>query len=64
MFPRTNKIPRENTEELIEGNAKMLEQMLNQANWKVLLRYYFWGLGIFLLSLFSILAVIRLAIKI
>lgn len=64
MFPNTNKIPQQLPEDMLEGNAKLLEQLLSSANWKKLMYFYFCGLGILLVTLFSIIVVIRLALSI
>lgn len=63
LFPDTNKISQQMPEDSIESNAKLLEQLLSKANWKRLLSFYFTGLGILLITIFSILVVIRLAIN-
>jgi len=62
-FPETNKIHQQ-IEEKMGENAKLLEERLKQINWSVFLRVYASLLGVFLVSTFLIIAVIRAALKV
>ena len=61
-FPHTNKL-NEGLPEQVESSAELLQEHLKKVDYKYLARIYFYGLGIFLITLFSIIATIRLAIK-
>ena len=63
-LPETNKIHQDKLEEKFGANADLLLKKLNEVEWKNLIKYYFFALGIFLVSLFCIIAVIRLGLKI
>ena len=64
-FPATNKIHKEKpVDEQFGENAKALEEMLSKINWFYLNKIYFAGLGVFLVSIFLIIVVIRLALNI
>lgn len=62
-FPRTNKIPQLITEK-VSDNAKLLEELYDAINWKKLLYFYMRVFGIFLVSLFLVIVVVRLALLI
>lgn len=62
-FPQTNKIHQEQPiDERFGENAKALEEILSKINWRFLLKVYFAGLGVFLLTLFLIIVIVRLAL--
>lgn len=62
-FPPTNKMHKKFNERFGE-NAKLLEEHLTKLNWKIWARAYAIFFGIFLVSLFLIIAVVQLALKI
>jgi len=62
-FPKTNKL-NEGLPEAIESSAEQLQEHLKRINYRLFTKAYFYGLGIFLITLFSIIVVIRLAIRI
>ena len=59
-FPKDNKIHRDQPE-LIESNAKLLEDLAKQVDWRYVRIAYFWGFGFVLLTLFLVIFVCRLA---
>jgi len=59
-FPRGNKLSR-GLPEKVESSAKLLEDHLAKLNYRLFIKVYFAGLGIFLITLFSIIVVARLA---
>ena len=59
-FPPTNKL-NEGIPEAVESSAELLQEHLKKIDYKFLVRTYFLGLGIFLITLFSIIATVRLA---
>lgn len=61
-FPHANKLNEGLPEEII-SSAKNLEDHLNKINWQVFAIAYLYGLGFLLVTLFTIIATIRLAIK-
>lgn len=62
-FPKTNKIHR-TFEEQVGDNAAALEELLNTFQWKLWLYRYMAVFGVFLVSLFLVIAVVRLALLI
>jgi hypothetical protein len=61
-MPQSNRLLK-GVPEAIKGNAEMLQEHLSKLDYKLFLRAYFIGLGIFVITLFSIIATIRLAIS-
>lgn len=63
-FPETNKIKQE--EKSVESstleNAKLLEQMVNKVDWKVLAKAWALGLIMLCITLFAIIVTIKLAL--
>lgn len=64
-LPRTNHVDQTvPLDQSFGENAALLQTKLGLQNWRVLLRYYAAALGIFLVSAFVIIVVIRAAFKI
>ena len=59
-FPPTNKL-NEGLPQQVESSAELLQEHLKKVDYKFLAKVYFYGLGIFLITLFSIIVTIRLA---
>lgn len=62
-LPPTNKIHQE-FEEKFGQNAQFLEDLLKQINWKLFIKAFFIILGMVLLTLFTIVFVVKLALVI
>lgn len=62
--PQGNKIPQDDIKDITKRKAKIIEEHIEQANWKLLLKTYFIGLGIFIITLFLILFIIDLSFSI
>ena len=60
-FPSINKIHQEAGS--VGENAKLLEEKIKSINWNVFVRFYFTCLGIFLVSIFSIIFIVKLALS-
>lgn len=66
-FPRSNKIPTGFVASLKERageNAALLQELIESIQWRVFFRFYCAIFGIFLVSLFLVIAVVRLALLI
>lgn len=59
-FPPTNKL-NEGLPETVESSAEILQEHLKKVDYRFLIKTYFLGLGIFLITLFTIIATFRLA---
>lgn len=59
-FPATNKFKQRTFGE----NAKLLEELAARPDINKVIKAYFVGLGIFLITIFSIIATVRLALAI
>ena len=59
-FPPTNKYD-QNLEDKFGENAKLLEEFLNRIQWKVIAYHYWVFFGQFLLSIFLLIVIVRLA---
>lgn len=62
-FPRTNKIA-QLIPDAITQNAQLLEDLYDSIKWGKLLNFYARFFGIFLISLFLLIAVVRVALLI
>lgn len=62
-FPETNKI-HQNFEESFGMNAQLLEEAMKRAHWRYIIGVYFAGLGIFLVTMFLLIVVVRIALNI
>lgn len=59
-FPDTNKQEQDpKIEGAVGDNAKALEMILKRVDWKFLVRAYFIGLFLLLVTLFSIIVVVK-----
>lgn len=65
-FPKTNKIPQgfESLKSTVGENAALLQELFLSIKWRVFFRFYCAFFGIFLVSLFLIIAIVRLALLI
>lgn len=63
-FPSTNKIKKPVIDQNAGENLALLEQKIQKANWRYLLKAYAVILGVVLVSLFLLIVVIRLALSI
>ena len=61
MFPKTNK---QAINETVGDNAKMLEESVKTVNWRLLTRAYLNVLGLVLVTIFSLIITVRLALSI
>lgn len=61
-FPHTNKL-NDGVPNPVESSAELLESMAKTTDFKYLLKIYFCMLGVLLITLFSIITTIRLAIS-
>ncbi|MDF1498533.1 MAG: hypothetical protein P1P85_04245 [Patescibacteria group bacterium] len=59
-FPATNKIHQEK----FGDNAKLLEELCDRKDFKKIIKSYFILLGVFLITLFSTIITVRLALNI
>lgn len=59
-FPSTNKLL-QGVPEQVESSTEVLQEHLKKIDYLLFAKAYFYGLGIFLITLFSIIAVSRLA---
>lgn len=59
-FPHTNKL-NEGLPEAVESSAELLQEHLKKVDYKFLARAYFYVLGLILITLFSVIATVRLA---
>lgn len=62
-FPKTNKL-NEGLPEAVQSSAEILQEHLKKINYKLFVKTYFYALGIFLITLFSVIATVRLALKV
>lgn len=62
-FPHTNKLE-DGLPEAIQSSAELLDEHLKKVDYKLFAKAYFIGLGIFLITLFSIIATVRIAMHI
>jgi len=62
-FPPTNKL-NEGLPEAVESSAELLQEHLKKVDYRLFTKAYFYGLGVLLITLFSIIATVRLAINI
>ena len=60
-FPKTNKI-HQSLEQAVGENAALLQELLESIKWRRFFHFYSAFFGIFLVSLFLTIAVIRLAL--
>lgn len=60
-FPNTNKVHKQPIPEIVESNAKVLENHLKSVNWQVFGKAYLVVLGYVLLTIFSVVVVLGLA---
>lgn len=61
-FPHTNKL-NEGLPNPVESSAELLESIAKKTDFKYLAKVYFSILGVFLITLFSVITTIRLAIS-
>ena len=61
-FPHTNKL-HEGLPEQVESSAEVLQEHLKKIDYRLFIKAYFYGLGVILFTLFSVIATIRLAIR-
>jgi len=61
-FPHTNKL-NEGLPEKIESSVEVLQEHLKRIDYRLFVKAYLYGLGVVLFTLFSVIATIRLAIR-
>jgi hypothetical protein len=59
-FPPTNKL-NDGLPEVIESSAELLQEHLKKVDYKFLSKAYLYVLGLLLITLFSVIATVRLA---
>ena len=62
-FPDSNKQHQDLNDRMGE-NAALLEERLKAINWKLFIKFYFAALGIVLVSIFSLIVVVKAALVI
>ena len=60
IFPKTNKI-HQDVESVVEDNAKMLEELLSQADWRRLVLFFYGGVFMIASAMFILIVAVRLA---